>query len=193
MVVVGLAACLAGAPCMVIGAAARASEMAIVVSMSFLWCVIVVQSHSNAQSTRQRAAIVLPDKSGVRGGADNIRPRPTSSPRRISLDSLRAPAHAISRSHTRRVTGAPRPRDPRKSCCRQALQPARTTARSFPSTTPSAFTSALPEPPHWPSTSARSPASTAPLPYLRFKSSVSETSNVLGWVDVAIYAGGRVP
>jgi hypothetical protein len=28
---------------------------------------------------------------------------------------------------------------------------------------------------------------------LRFKSSVSDTSNVLGWVDVAIYAGGRVP
>lgn len=42
-------------------------------------------------------------------------------------------------------------------------------------------------------TTLRGQTSTAPLPYVRFKSSVSDTANALGWLDVAIYAGGRVP
>lgn len=42
-------------------------------------------------------------------------------------------------------------------------------------------------------TTLRGQTSTAPLPFLRFVPIVSDTADILGWFDVAIYVGGRAP
>lgn len=42
-------------------------------------------------------------------------------------------------------------------------------------------------------TTLRASSTTPPLPYIRLKTTLLDTNSTLGWLEVAIYAGGRQP